>query len=138
MKKIILPIILSLVVFTSSNVKALENNYINDNGVILTQEEYSIVSKLFYEGYQKFITKNDYNNIFNFDNNTKLTENIIEKKIINYDKNYMPLSSSHSSSSKSITISKACTSSCFITIVAEWKKSPNVRSYDLIGAYLKT
>ena len=42
----------------------------------------------------------------------------------------------HETTSKVLTIKSACVTNCLITVTAEWKTSPKVRSYDVIGAYL--
>ena len=46
----------------------------------------------------------------------------------------MPLSTSHSTSSKKITIAKSCSTNCTIITSVTWLTSPKIRSYDVIGA----
>ena len=86
---------------------------------------------MFYDGYQNLMTIDDYNIIFEAGNNS-IQE--IESKTIetfNYSR-----ATYHETPSKYFTIKKSCSSNCLITLVAEWKNNPNVRSYDVIGAYL--
>ena len=77
------------------------------------------------------MTEKDYHSIFEDANilDATIEKNTVE--IFDYSR-----ASFHESPSKYFTITKSCTSNCLITLVAEWKKNPNVRSYDVIGAYL--
>lgn len=132
MKKILFIVILNFFVFFNTGVYAKEIYYTNNYGVNFSLEEYDFISKMFYVGYQKIMMEEDYNNIF--------SEDIINSEIVSntYISNgdIKPYGLSHSTASKKLTISKACTSNCLITINATWIKSPVVRSYDVIGAYL--
>lgn len=113
-------------------VYAKSDYYENNFGVKFTKDEYNFISKMFYVGYQSTVTEEEYKMIFeNYDKESK-----IEKKTINNNEEINLLGNFHSTSSKSITISKSCDTTCLISVVANWSKSPNVRSYDLIGAYL--
>ncbi len=128
MKKILY--ILLLVFFcTSVNVSASEIYFSNANGVNLTIEEYNFISKIFWEGYQKDMTIEDYNFI--------LSDGISEN-IVTY--NYIPfqtMGTIHTTSSKTLTITKTQMSSyTLVSVVATWLSSPKVRSYDVIGSYL--
>ena len=59
-------------------------------------------------------------------------------KIVNNDNNILPLATEHTTKSKKIKITSVCDSiSCSISVTVEWLTNPNVRSYDVIGAYLK-
>lgn len=129
---IILPILIGMF---STNVSAKEGIfYTNDNNVSLTEREYNFISNLFYDGFQNVMSQNDYDNIF-------WNENIINNEIFsnNYDEshNIIPYAASHETTSKILTIKSSCDLECTVTITAEWKTSPKVRSYDVIGAYLE-
>ncbi|MBQ7030849.1 MAG: hypothetical protein IJN13_00560 [Bacilli bacterium] len=129
-----LKIVFGLFVFLSffSNVSAQENYYVNENNVALTKEEYEFITDMFFDGYQKSLTLDDYNNIF-------IDDKVIDSEITSQTLilNNYSRATFHESPSKYFTIAKSCTSNCLITLVAEWKKNPNVRSYDVIGAYFE-
>ena len=72
-------------------------------------------------------------------------KNLIKEELINSKINIVtntslvsPLaSSSHTTKSKSLTMTSACASNyCNITLAVEWLKEPTVKSYDVIGVYL--
>lgn len=117
-------------IFSISNVSASEYYYVNDKGVRLTEKEYDFISKMYYEGYQKYLTKEEYKVVFAEEINDDITSNTY----IEYGNELH--GTSHSSASKSLTISESCSDSCLIIVKASWLKSPTIRSYDLIGAYL--
>ncbi len=123
-----------LVGMIATNVNAKDNSfYTNSLNVDFTLKEYEFISKMFYEGYQDIMDPSDYEKIF-WDKNivdSKIRTNTFDERL-----NLVPFAISHETPSKILTIAKACASDCLITINAEWKKSPNVRSYDVIGAYL--
>ena len=120
--------------------------YTNNNGVSLTEKEYSFISNMFYIGFQETLTPEDYNNIFE---NDQVVNSTIEKETIfeNDSKNInlktftksmeSTMGTYFETASKKITISKSCTTNCLVTIYVEWKKTPSVRSYDVVGALIK-
>lgn len=121
-----------IILFLSiSLVNAKDIYYINENNVYLTKDEYDFVVNMFYDGYQHLMTIDDYNIIFENGNDSiqKIESRTIET--FNYSR-----VTYHETASKYFTIKKSCSSNCLITLVAEWKKNPNVRSYDVIGARL--
>lgn len=125
-----------LVVLIMPNVANAEYCYFkNDNDVCLTIEEYDFLVKRLWNGFPEIMTKTDYEKLVQED----LINNDVESVIVE-DKNFYfatPKSSYYATSNKSVKISKVCSSSyCGITVVAEWFSNPNVRSYDVIGAYL--
>ena len=89
---------------------------------------------MFYDGFHDVVTADDYSKIFLED----ITNGVISSNSVDYLSGniYSPLATSHSTASKTLTISSSCSTNCLISIVAIWKKSPVVRSYDLMGAYL--
>lgn len=124
MKKFIF-LIIAFLLFSCS-VKA-SSFYTNDNGVSFSEDEYSFVSKMVYDGYQSTMTIDEYNYFFINNQNAK---NGIDL--------YNVSSNSYESKSKILKISYNCNSECLITITLTWKKMPLVRSYDIIGAYISS
>ena len=82
--KLILLSLLCLSFFSSFTlVSAKEIYFTNDNGVSLTKEEYDFLTKMYWDGYQKMMTKEEYqrfddNNIMdnNSSNNNKPTKHV--------------------------------------------------------------
>lgn len=136
MKKITMLLIVSIISFISLTTKTLaeESYYINSNNVSFTRDEYDFISNFIWNGYQDYMTESNFNYIFGHGISP---ESFIEES--NYEElgEIALLSTTHSSASKTISIRKACSSSqCLISVVAEWKTIANVRSYDVMGAYL--
>lgn len=103
--------------------------YSNLNDVHFSEEEYDFISSFYGEGYQADMTLKEYEYIFADGVPTNIEKN-----------EYIPFqmySSSHSTASKSLSISKASISNYYlVSVTASWKTSPKVRSYDVIGAYI--
>lgn len=131
MLKKIICICIGLISFTIqlSIVNAKEIYYQNKNNVTFTEEEYQFLSKMFWEGCQDLMDIKDYNKF-------------IESNILNgeFESQELLLPATRATSieetSKTLKISKSCTTNCTISITASWKKNPNVHSYDVIGAFL--
>ena len=129
MKKIIILTIIFLM--SISKVNASSNVfYENDNGLILSECEYSFISNFIYDGYQNYMSLSDYENIF--------YNGITCNSKIELGNNLYSLNSTeHSTTSKSLSIKKTCSSEeCAISVYLKWKVSPKNRSYDVMGAYL--
>lgn len=129
-----LVIIALLLCLDFENVSASYDNsawFTNNYGVVLNKDEYDFITDFYYEGFQSYIDKELYNVIF-------ADSDVINSKIekVSNISELMPYSSVHQTASKKLTISSSCTSSCLISINVEWLKSPVIRSYDVIGAYL--
>lgn len=112
------------------NIFALTNFYQNSNGVVLNEKEYDFFSKMYWDGYQKFVTLDEYTSL---KENGFFNQDIESKKI---SEPIMPLSTGYETGSKILQISKVCASNCFVAITASWKTIPKVKSYDVIGALL--
>ena len=71
----------------------------------------------------------------NYFNGIKMVPGTVESKeyIETYQDEYQTRGSTHETQSKRLKISRADN---IIAISCSWKKSPSVRSYDLIGSYL--
>mgnify|MGYP001625220426 FL=1 len=111
-------------------VSAQEVFFQNDNGVILTYEEYEFFSKMYWDGYQENVTFEELAKI----KNLNLIHASIESKSVLSD--YLTRSSSIESNLRRLTITKACTSQCLVTLKNEWLGTPFVKSYDLMGVRL--
>lgn len=127
MKKIFL--ILLVILFSTETVNA-EQYYTNEQNVILTKEEYDIISQIYWEGYQEVMTNEDYqylviNDVFNS------SIEIVEK----LDNPISIYSTIHQTTSKIIKIAKVSNNvKCLVTITLDWLNMPKVRSYDVLGA----
>ena len=128
MKKFLFYCFVILMLF--ERVQAKPYYYINGYGVEFTLEEYNYVSELLYDGYQATMTKEEYKIIFSENMNT-IKKTIIDTPV------YSTLGTFYASSSKNINIATSCDSTCLVTVAVNWTKSPNIRSYDLIGAFLE-
>ena len=132
MKKLLNVVLVALCIFCIENVSAKEQEvyYTNDNGVVLTKAEYDFLTKMYWDGFQKTMSKEEYD----FYKEGNYFDGEVESKIV-YD---TPLARGefHSTQNKSIRISKSCNTTCAISITAHWINNPVVRSYDVIGAYL--
>ncbi len=117
-----------------NQVDAKEIYYTNSKGVEMTREEYEFIGDLYTEGFQNYISQEQYNDIL--DNGLMERELRKEEKII-FD-SPMTRGSQHTTSYKRLTITAACGSSnCKIVIDLDWLANPAVRSYDVIGALLQ-
>lgn len=137
-KKLFILVIALLIITLNENAKALENNeiyYTNDHYVSFTKEEYEFVSRFYFDGYQDYMNQEQYNYMIDND----LMNGEIEIKEIYDDTGILPLADvSYATGSKKIKLSSSCTTNCNMTITVTWLKSPNIRSYDLVGAYSPT
>lgn len=124
-----------LLMIITTSVNAQEIYYENSNGITFTKEEYDFFSKMYYDGYQATMTKDDMQ-IFE---GRELNPDKVESSSY-IDKSYNPKAiltkgNYHETQAKILKISKSGVVDPLIAITAQWKYSPNVRSYDLIGAY---
>lgn len=125
-----------LLMIITTSVNAQEIYYENNNGVIFTKEEYDFFSKMYYDGYQASMTEEDMHMFEGYELNAKNVESSIY-----VDKSFNPgtiqtKGNYHETQAKILKISKLTGNmDPVISIIAQWKYSPNVRSYDLIGAY---
>ena len=114
-----------------SQVDAKEIYYTNSKGVSMTEEEYEFIGQLYRDGFQEHITQELYDNII--ENN--LMEREIERKTVIHQDSPLLRGSYHTTSYKSLSITKSCGSdNCLIIISLDWLANPAVRSYDVIGA----
>lgn len=116
----------------NANVFALNENfnYKNVNGVELTESEYDVLVKAYGTTYVDNMTLDDYK----WFEELFVDGNEIEVEFY-YNEENNTRGTSHSTSSKKLTIVKSCsTSKCTIVTTTQWLKNPVVRSYDVIGA----
>lgn len=119
------------------NVNALENKeiyYKNKNGVQFTKNEYDFISEFYFDGYQEYMTLENYQSLKKANIMTELIT-----KIVYNNNEIQPLTEvSYQSASKKLVLSYVCTSRCYASFQASWLTVANTRSYDLIGAYSPT
>ena len=113
------------------SVNAQNYYYINDNGVTFTKDQYDYITEMLYDGYQAYMTEDD---MKYFDGVKMVPSNVESSEYVEmYHGGYQLKATEHETQSKVLKISK---SGSTFAISCAWKKSPNVRSYDLIGTYL--
>lgn len=122
----IMTLMLGMGLFTQ-DVSAKEIYYTNDLGVVLDFQEYNFISNMYWEGYQEYITPEDYDEIKEMD----LFDKEIEKEVINFP---ITRGASVTSNLRTLSIAKSCSSTCMISLVNKWNGTPTVKSYDVIGA----
>lgn len=101
MKKQLIILAMLIGMFTI-NVNAKEGIYINKNNVRLGMEEYDFISNMFYEGYQKDMSQEDYNSIFS--DRDILNNKILSSTYYNEENNISLYAATHESASKLLTI----------------------------------
>lgn len=112
------------------NVSATELNfYTNENGVSFTEKEYNFLSDFYFDGYQDYMTTEDYEKF--------VTSNIMEGEIktITLDDSLNSRSLEYETKMKQLKVSSSCANDCIVATTLIWKAIPAVKSYDLIGAY---
>lgn len=140
MKKILIKIVYAfvlLIYICTLNVWALESEdvyYANSNGVEFTKDEYDFISDFYFEGYQEYMTMDNYLRLKSDD----IMSKEINKVVMDNDGIQLFGESSYQSASKKIVMSYACGTTCHVSTVVSWLTVANVRSYDLIGAYSPT
>lgn len=113
-------------------VLAEEKYYTNENGVSLTKKEYDFISEMYYEGFQKYVTKELYDDLKSDD----IFSQPIEKKVIEINPG-LTRGDFIEDSGRILSIGKSCSSNCLINVLYEWKGRPSVRTYDVMGAYFE-
>lgn len=125
--------LLFVFVFSICSVSAKsEMNYVNSNGVKLSEKEFKFVKEFYDDYFFETMTIEDLNWIsdLNIDvNNVEILN--LEDEVIDGEHLY---STSHSTSSKKLSIAKSCSTTCTIITNLMWLKNPIIKSYDVIGA----
>lgn len=130
MKKILIFVIMLCISIIDVNAST-DIYYTNNNNVTFTEKQYNFFSKMYYEGYQKYMTQEDFNLFSIEEMNPSLVETVyIEDRCLSR-------ASFINDSNKTLKISKVSISNeSNITILASWNNNPSVKSYDVIGARL--
>ena len=115
------------------NTYAMSNYYNNKYGVSLSKKEYNILSLIYWDGYQEYMTLDDYQK---FKNSNFINSQIDYKETFQINSLGL-LDSEHITSGKHLKIAKACNTTCDIIVTLTWKIEPIIRSYDVMGAYLE-
>ncbi|MBE6158509.1 MAG: hypothetical protein E7159_01635 [Firmicutes bacterium] len=127
--------IFALLMIITTSVNAQEIYYENSYGITFTKEEYDFFSKMYYDGYQANMTEDD---MKIFEGRELNPDNVVSSTYV--DKSFNPgaiqtRATYHETQAKILKISKSGVVDPLIAITAQWKYAPNVRSYDLIGAF---
>lgn len=133
MKKILkLLIVFTSIIAIQANAKE-DAYYTNKNNVNFTKEQYEFFSSIFYEGYQDLVTQQEFDSY----PKTVMNPNKVNSKYLNIKSMIQPFSTSVNDTDKTLKISTSSSSTIvYAGVTATWKVNPNVRSYDVIGAYL--
>jgi hypothetical protein len=132
-------LVLSIMLF-SNNAYALDDvYYTTPNGIELTRDEYVFLTTFFWDGYPDVMTEKQYSEIKELD----LVHRDIKIKKIGQDSKFIGPENGGTrgtynyENSRSLQIGAACdTTTCYNSLLAIWDGNPNVRSWDVIGAYL--
>ena len=117
------------------NVRADEVYYTNSHGVSLTEEQYNFLTELHFEGYQDYITEATHNKYLSMG----LYDEKVNKKVIEDfdDAGNSLYGTLHETTAKKLELAYACGGNrCTMATTAEWKGTPRIISYDVIGSYL--
>lgn len=129
MKKIFLFIILMFVGVISVNAESIY--YTNKYNVSFTEEQYNFFTNMYYEGYQEYVTLDD----FNYFDGYAINTGEVYSSYATLD--VMSLAESVTGTKKSLKISKVTgASGVYITLVADWFQNPTTKSNDVMGARL--
>lgn len=133
MKKRVVLLLMSFFLAIPS-VFAKEIYYTNSYDVAFTKEEYDFISMFYFDGYQDSMDQKTYNefiesNIMNGEIKTVSNEDLL---------NITPYATMHETNAKIIKITSSCANTeCSISTTVTWKNTPTVKSYDVIGAFLR-
>ena len=129
-------IIIMLCMIITGNVSAKEIYFENSNGVTFTKEEYDFFGKVFYDGYQEYITEEIMNHFAEEDRKVSNVEYVILDENSSKPWGYNTKGDYNETRAKILKIAKVKGGLTTISLTAQWKYAPNIRSYDIIGAYL--
>lgn len=127
--KLFFGVILGIVLF-SKNVNAQGIYYQNDLGVILSKQEYEFISNMYWDGYQEYLTLEDYNEF----KDMNLFDKPIEKVTKEIEDVPLTRGASVTSHLRTLTIAKSCSDTCVLSLVTKWNGTPTIKSYDVFGA----
>ena len=106
--------------------------YTNGYGVEFSEDEYNYYTEMFWDGYQDYVTQDDFDTVLEFG----LFDSRVEKvSTVHIEPGDFLMGSQVTEKSRTLTISKSCSGSyCYISLTAVWNYAPSVRSYDVMGA----
>lgn len=137
LKKQLFIFIILMVILSIKCVNAADY-YVNKYGVTLTLEEYNFISYFYFDGYQDYMTLEDYNDFI--DENIMGGEVKIETMSTEDTDDLVSIikDTSYETTGKVLKLSLSCNDSyCNAVVTLTWKYIPEVTSYDLIGALTK-
>lgn len=117
------------------NVHADEVYYTNSHGVSLTEEQYNFLGELHFDGYQDYITEATHNKYLSMG----LYDEKVNKQVVEDfdDSGITPNGQIHETTAKKLQLAYACDDGeCTMVTTLQWKGTPKIISYDVIGAYL--
>lgn len=119
----------------SVTVHADDVYYTNENGVSMTEEQYKFFGELYFDGYQQYVTQDKFNKY--------LTLGLYDQKIVKKETEDFetgvesPQALIHETTAKKLTLAYVCSGKyCSMITSLQWKGTPKVISYDVIGSYL--
>lgn len=130
MRKVL--VFLSVLCFGLLNVHAADDIYfINDNNVEFTELQYDYFSKVYFEGYQKYMTQDEFDSIDVDLMNPDLVEVVYDDSLT------LTRATSITKQGRTLKITKTTAGNySSISITCTWTSTPSVKSYDVIGARL--
>lgn len=120
----------------SLNVYADEAFYTNDNGVSLTEQEYNFFTNMYWDGFQEYVDStlyNKYASVGLYDKEVHTSINEISSTT-NGSQTYGLI---HETTAKKLQLSYTCNGPyCAMVTSLQWKGTPTIRSYDVMGSLL--
>lgn len=120
----------------SLNAYADEAFYTNDNGVSLTEQEYNFFTKMYWDGFQEYVDNTLYNKyasmgLYDKEVHTSISDT---SSTTNGSQTYGLI---HETTAKKLQLSYGCNGTlCNMVTALQWKGTPTIRSYDVIGSLL--
>ncbi len=129
MKRILLTLALIIMFGGIISVHAEEIYYTNNYNISFTKEQYDFFTAMYYEGYQEYVTIDDF---YYFDVHM-MNPNLVVTKY--FGDEIIPMEDSVYGTKKNLKISKYIIGlENYITLVVDWFDNPTTRSNDVIGA----
>lgn len=120
----------------SLNVYADEAFYTNDNGVSLTEQEYNFFTNMYWDGFQEYVDSTLYNKYASMGLYDKEVHTSINN-ITSTNNSSQTYGLIHETTAKKLQLSYGCNGpACTMVTSLQWKGTPTIRSYDVIGALL--
>lgn len=121
----------------SLNVYADEAFYTNQNGVSLTEQEYNFFTNMYWDGFQEYIDDTLYNKYASMGLYDKEVHTSIND-IVSTNNDSQTYGLVHETTAKKLQLSYGCNGPvCAMVTTLQWKGTPTIRSYDVIGSLLQ-